>query len=413
MAIKVIALFLLSFSIVVSFVLIIWVLFNPPEIKSIEYRYHSNREIESIVQRFASEHPEIARSHLIGQTKRNNSIWALEISDNPGEHEPGEAEIKLIANIHGNEAIGRELLLHLIDLLIGSYRTDPQIKWLVDNLRIHIVPTMNPDGFDRAIEGDCMGIEGRENANQIDLNRNFPDQFYPRLDEIQPETSMIMNWSRTHPFVLSLSLHGGALVANYPFDNNQENRKNYSKSPDDDVFRYLAHLYSKNHPQMSKGRCEDVCDLDLIEEYFPDGITNGAEWYPVNGGMQDWNYIECDCFELTIETGCRKFPHSNTIRNYWKEHRNSLLQFMMATYNGINGFVFDQNHQPLSNAIISIEGIDKNITTKRDGDYWRLLTPNRTYTIEVRKDGFKKEKIENFLLENSHQINFTLIRDSL
>ena len=43
------------------------------------------------------------------------------------------------------------------------------------------MPSLNPDGFAAAEEGDCgdmqSGGEGRENANRVDLNRNFPDQF--------------------------------------------------------------------------------------------------------------------------------------------------------------------------------------------------------------------------------------------
>lgn len=54
-----------------------------------------------------------------------------------------------------------------------------------------------------------------------------------------------MQWILSEPFVLSANLHGGSLVANYPYDNNKEGRDGiYSKSPDDALFRKLASVYS-------------------------------------------------------------------------------------------------------------------------------------------------------------------------
>ena len=65
-----------------------------------------------------------------------------------------------------------------------------------------------------------MHVAGRNNAEGYDLNRNFPDYFVNNSQSpIQPETRAIMDWLAGRQFVLSASLHGGALVANYPYDN--------------------------------------------------------------------------------------------------------------------------------------------------------------------------------------------------
>jgi murein tripeptide amidase MpaA len=102
---------------------------------------------------------------------------------------------------------------------VNSYSVDPYIRWLLDNTRIHVLPSMNPDGFEVAREGQCDGGQGRYNARGFDLNRNFPDYFKQNNKRGQPETDAVKEWTSKIQFVLSGGLHGGALVASYPFDN--------------------------------------------------------------------------------------------------------------------------------------------------------------------------------------------------
>ena len=60
-------------------------------------------------------------------------------------------------------------------------------------------------------------------------------------------------------------------------------------------------------------------------ENFPEGIVNGQMWYPVAGGMQDWNYWNTGCFELTVELGCVKFPAEEYLEQYWEANKVCIM----------------------------------------------------------------------------------------
>jgi len=99
-------------------------------------------------------------------------------------------------------------------------------------------------------------------------------------------------------------------------------------------------------------------------DHFIGGVTNGAEWYDVPGGMEDFNYVHSNCFEITMELTCCKYPSASTLPKEWDLNKESMLQYMEATHLGIRGQVVDdESGQPINQAIVQIEHIAHNVTT--------------------------------------------------
>ncbi|TYI29177.1 carboxypeptidase SOL1 isoform X4 [Gossypium hirsutum] len=320
--------------------------------------YMTNSELERAVKEFGRRCSHISRIYSIGESVRGFPLWVIEISDKPGQEEP-EPAFKFIGNVHGDEPVGRELLLLLANWICDNYKRDPLVDLIVDKVHLHILPSMNPDGF---------SFRRRGNANKVDLNRDFPDQ--------------------------------GALVANYPWDASLDKRKNYYACPDDGTFRFLASIYSKSHYNMS------------LSKEFEGGITNGAAWYPVYGGMQDWNYIYGGCFELTLEISDNKWPNAKELPTIWEYNKMSMLNLVASLVKtGVHGRVFSSDSGRPLPGLITIKGI--NYTVKTSGtlaDYHRLLVPGERYEVMATVPGYKS-KATHIWLEKEEATNVDFILD--
>lgn len=365
----------------------------------IELNYHNYEGMVRLLGEASSKFPDLVKLYSVGKSVQGRDLWVAMISKGvQGEDKPLKPHIKLIGNMHGNESVGRELILQLLVYLVNSYPRNPQVRRLLESTYVHLMPSMNPDGFEMSAEGQCMRGRGRENANGFDLNRNFPDFFAAknyRANEEQPETRAVRYWIDHVPFVLSANLHGGALVASYPFDNYRgksvnddnfppsETSSTRSPTPDDDVFKHLAEVYSFNHKTMYLG---EACPHD--KEGFLNGTTNGAEWYLLEGGMQDYNYYWTGCMELTLELSCCKFPPKEQLPAFWDQNKKALLAFMAEAQKGVKGLLVDsQTGSAVPEAKLQIKGRAFSFRGSKRGEFWRILRPGQ-YTVQVTANGY-------------------------
>lgn len=355
-------------------------------------KYADYEHLQYILFHLISSYPDMATMYGIGQSVDGRELWVLNIRRNVTQPRPLLMPmVKYVGNIHGDEFLGRQLLLYFAEWLLTNYAHNKEIQLLVDSTDIHLLPSMNPDGFERGPKYLChldFVTAGRENTHGVDLNRDFPNVVSSpalNLTQRQPETAAIVRWTLDNPFVISANFHGGAIVASYPYDNFPDGESSFP--PDRDIFEHLALTYSRNHRLMHTGH---NCDLG---EVFEDGVINGATWYVLDGGMQDFNYAYSNCFEITLEISCCKGPHHSTLPLEWYNNKRSLIEYLKQAHIGVRGIVADrETGEPIFDASILVRDRPKSIRTTSNGEYWRLLLPGGPYELMAVANGYENSE---------------------
>uniref|UniRef100_A0AAY4AXA7 F5/8 type C domain-containing protein n=1 Tax=Denticeps clupeoides TaxID=299321 RepID=A0AAY4AXA7_9TELE len=395
----------------------------------LDYSHHSYQDMEKLMKSVADECPDITNLYSLGKSSKGLEMYVMEMSDQPGKHETGEPEFRYTAGFHGNEALGRELVLMLMQYLCKEYKDgNPRVRRLVDGTRIHLAPSLNPDGHVKAFEkGSELGtwLLGHWTEEGHDIFQSFPDLntvlwdaedkgIVPKLmpnhhvaipegfladsGMIGVETRAIISWMENHPFVLGANLQGGERLVTYPFDMyrltkeaDERNKRSYGDIEDEirtiedqSLFRWLAISYASTHrtmTQVGQGGCHSEDPTGGL------GIINRAKWKPVPGSMNDFSYLHTNCFELSIFLGCDKFPHQSELLREWENNKEALLTFLEQVHRGIRGIVMDKEGNLLSNATVSVEGVNHDVRTAESGDYWRLLNPGE-YRVTARAEGY-------------------------
>jgi len=243
----------------------------------------------------------------IGETQDGRDIWVMTVGT-------GSPTVLMAANIHGDETTGGQLLQRW--LWETCFEPSKEQDHIASTYTIAYMTMFNPDGYMRNRRG---------NANNQDLNRNFPA---PGQSDSpsgkQKETVAFMAYVTSHRDSLKASLmyHGGSVVANYPYDN-----------------CYTSAIVPRPCPPAVSPN--NAFAVSMATSYtWPSGykcltsncIINGASWYQISGSSQDYNYHFKGIMDITLEVSNTKWPSRSQLPQFYTDNKAAIYSYILAAH---------------------------------------------------------------------------------
>ncbi len=215
------------------------------------------KEMTRRLEYFAERFPDLVELESFGRSPDNRRLWLVRLGK-------GETKLHINASVHARERITTNIILKNIEEYTAAYESDDpwiegyNVRELLDEVTIYIVPMANPDGVDytiygkHGIHGDTLrdNLEGfvqteispffrrglmqwKSNARGVDLNRQFPYAWHNELNFdpgrpasamykgdtylSEPEAQALYDLQLSHPFMVNAAYHTqGEVIFWYP-----------------------------------------------------------------------------------------------------------------------------------------------------------------------------------------------------
>jgi len=270
-------------------------------------RHFKLDDLYIVILSMEKKRPGLVSIEQYGKSVEGRSLLAIKIARRDGKKRP---DVLVTGNIHATEFTGDRLAIAVAEKLIEQDGIDPWVTSLLDRMDFYVLPLLNPDGYARASDRLDRGFTTRRtNADEVDLNRNFP---YPKgikpegmmagshcklspnymgahpLSE--PETKALDDFVSRHRFFTAINFHttGGHFV--YPWG--------YMKDPcpDKGLFDAMGKALNE-HQNLKKYKVHQAFD-----------------WYQTVGDADDWFYGKYGVLSVTVEVAKKGRRLLNPIR---------------------------------------------------------------------------------------------------
>lgn len=285
----------------------------------------TSQDVYDMVGYLAQFYPNLISTEVIGSSVKGKDIMLLKLGN-------GDKKACIVAGLHAKEDVAVVFTLRSIEEYAAAYYSSSgkygsyNMKKMLDEYTLYIVPTMNPDGLDIVNAGemplytdklsDSVRVKYKSNANGVNLNRNFPFRWdktissAPEPDEAtykgayeasEPETQVIVKLVENNDFEWLFSMHCKG------------------------NFVYWADQYNKitNNDRKLANRLESVCGYSLKGASPIENLGGGLEnWFRYKTGNPGF------CVELVGSDYSSEVNKYFSLKTNWSKTRYTFAQGM-------------------------------------------------------------------------------------
>lgn len=206
-------------------------------------RYVNLQKIEPILNRLNDQN----QLEILGYSVQKRPVYKYKIGR-------GTTKILMWSQMHGNESTTTKGLLDFMNLLNSN---EAFVQEILSNYTFCIIPMLNPDGSE---------VYTRENANNVDLNRDFQNL-------TQPESQLLMQFCKDYQPDICFNLH------------DQRTIFGVGTTGKPATLSFLAPSYNEER-EFDAARLKSVDVImkmvDELEQYIPQQIGRFDDSYNIN-----------------------------------------------------------------------------------------------------------------------------------
>jgi len=144
--------------------------------------YHNFSSLVSLLENLDSNYSGIASRYVLGRSVEGRDILGLRLAAGVGEQERPLLRplVKVVGNIHGDESLGREIIIALAQYLAYNYGVEERVTRILDTTEVPLIFTsLYPIAMTKQSPNLCV-LDMQNNLKLLKINILLKYQYFVR-----------------------------------------------------------------------------------------------------------------------------------------------------------------------------------------------------------------------------------------